>query len=400
VTIWGRGGGDTLSGQLQFSDGSSVDTGRLESNGCAHTVSFSPRTTSFVRWQVTGMGNRSTTGFREIEAYQTAPYKDGGSCGRTPTSNVYAPQPAPPATSGKAYVTNRGGAGGVAVLDLGSGRVVKTIPTGFHAQGITTNSAGTAIYAVNSDGNNVSQIDPSSDQVVATIRVEGGPVTGAVSPNGGHLYVTNYTSGTVSVINTALKQQTGEVSVYTAWGVAVSPDGETFAVTSYWNNTVTIFDAGTLAARRTIRVGLHPEGVIFNGAGSQLYVANNGSGTGATDGSMTVLAVGNGSVMATVPMVTPGELGRDVTTDRIYAAGASPTGTVYELDPGTNRVSRTFTIGSVAVDVTVSADGRFGYATNSNSNTVSILDLKAGTVVGTIDGLLAPHSIIVPGQRE
>jgi hypothetical protein len=80
-----------LSSKLLFSDGSSVDAERVESKGCAHTISFSPRMTTFVRFQVTGMANRSTTGFREIEAYQTAAYHAGGSCSRTPTSNVFTP---------------------------------------------------------------------------------------------------------------------------------------------------------------------------------------------------------------------------------------------------------------------------------------------------------------------
>jgi hypothetical protein len=90
VTIWGCGGGETLSGRLQFPDGSSVDTGGLNGHGCAHTVSFSSRTTTFVKFQVIGSGNIHTTWFKEIEAYQTAPYEDGDSCTRTPTSNVYS----------------------------------------------------------------------------------------------------------------------------------------------------------------------------------------------------------------------------------------------------------------------------------------------------------------------
>jgi YVTN family beta-propeller protein len=95
---------------------------------------------------------------------------------------------------------------------------VLTIPTGFHAQGITTNAAGTALYAINSDGDNVSEIDPKQDQVVATIAVGSGPVTGVVTPDGAYLYVTNFNSGTVSVVDTNLRQQIATVSVHTPWG--------------------------------------------------------------------------------------------------------------------------------------------------------------------------------------
>jgi hypothetical protein len=86
VSIWGRGGGDNLSGRLEFSDGSTVDVGSLNPSGCRRSVSFAPRSTTFVKFRVTGMGNRSTTGFRELQAYRAAVFPDGddGSCADQP----------------------------------------------------------------------------------------------------------------------------------------------------------------------------------------------------------------------------------------------------------------------------------------------------------------------------
>jgi hypothetical protein len=77
VAIWGRGGGDGMLGRLEFSDGSSVEFGSLNGDGCRRAISFQYRTTTSVRFQVTGMGNRNTTGFREIEAYGYSQYPDG-----------------------------------------------------------------------------------------------------------------------------------------------------------------------------------------------------------------------------------------------------------------------------------------------------------------------------------
>src|SRR5207244_583009 len=125
---------------------------------------------------------------------------------------------------------------------------------------------------------------------------------------------TNFNSGTVTVIDTHLRLQTGMVSVPTAWGVAISPDGSTLAVTSYIGNTLSLFDTRTLHLTHTVAVGLHPEGVIFNAAGDRVYVANNASGTGGTDGSMSVITPTNGAVIATITMQTPAELGRSPTT--------------------------------------------------------------------------------------
>lgn len=89
VAIWGRGGGDALSGRLEFSDRSSVDFGTLNGDGCRRVVSFASRTTTFVRFHVTGMGNRGTTGFREIEAYSSKHYPDGDDpCMNSPVEDV------------------------------------------------------------------------------------------------------------------------------------------------------------------------------------------------------------------------------------------------------------------------------------------------------------------------
>jgi len=96
VSIWGRGGGDTLSGQLQFSDGSTVDFGTLNGDGCRRSISFPTRTTTFVRFQVTGMGNRNTTGFRDIEAYKDVLYPDGDSCSAGGPLPAYTPPTATP----------------------------------------------------------------------------------------------------------------------------------------------------------------------------------------------------------------------------------------------------------------------------------------------------------------
>ncbi|MCX6024398.1 MAG: hypothetical protein NTZ05_22250, partial [Chloroflexi bacterium] len=80
VSLWGRGDGDTLAGRLEFSDGSQVDFGKLHPAGCRRSVSFPPRAVTTVKFRVTDMGNRITTGFRDIEAYSAPVYLDGDDC--------------------------------------------------------------------------------------------------------------------------------------------------------------------------------------------------------------------------------------------------------------------------------------------------------------------------------
>src|SRR5208283_2082081 len=68
--------------------------------------------------------------------------------------------------------------------------------------------------------------------VTATIPVGSGPESVAVTPNGAYAYVTNYETGTVSVISTATNTVTANVTVGSnPVGVAVTPNGEYAYVT-------------------------------------------------------------------------------------------------------------------------------------------------------------------------
>jgi YVTN family beta-propeller protein len=72
---------------------------------------------------------------------------------------------------------------------------------------------------------------------------------------------------------------------------------------------------------------------------------------------------------------------------------------LYEIDPTTNTVVRQITVGQVAIDVTVSGDGRFAYVTNNGSGNLSVVDLASSNVT-TVSGLSQPHSVIIPGVLD
>jgi YVTN family beta-propeller protein len=76
----------------------------------------------------------------------------------------------------KGYVTewvSYSGAGRVAVLDLSSNRVSKTIPVGINPEALLLHNG--KLYVINSGGNTISVINTSTDQVESTITVPNGP---------------------------------------------------------------------------------------------------------------------------------------------------------------------------------------------------------------------------------
>jgi YVTN family beta-propeller protein len=89
----------------------------------------------------------------------------------------------------KAYLTEwvqRGAAGRVAVIDLRTNTVTKTIPVGRQPERLLL--ANGKVYVTNSDENTVSVINPSSDVVENTIQVVDGP-SSLVQDNSGNVWV-------------------------------------------------------------------------------------------------------------------------------------------------------------------------------------------------------------------
>ncbi len=79
-------------------------------------------------------------------------------------------------------------------------QVIATIPDQW-ANGVAVNPNTNTIYIANWLSNNVSVINGNTNQVIATIPVGQCPQGVAVNPNTNTIYVANIDSNTVSVIN-------------------------------------------------------------------------------------------------------------------------------------------------------------------------------------------------------
>ena len=82
--------------------------------------------------------------------------------------------------------------------------------------------------------------------VVATITVGSGPIGVGVNPTTNKIYVSNYGSGSVSVIDGATDTVTATVTVGTnPFGVGVNPATNKIYVANYGSGTVSVIDGAT-----------------------------------------------------------------------------------------------------------------------------------------------------------
>jgi YVTN family beta-propeller protein len=119
----------------------------------------------------------------------------------------------------------------VAVIDSRTYSVVARIPVGGCPYLVGAVPAGGQVYVANFCTDDVSVIDAVTHSVIDTIDVAehggDGPYGLAMTPDGAYLYVSNYLSDNVSVVETATNSVVASIEVANVGlGIAMTPDGE------------------------------------------------------------------------------------------------------------------------------------------------------------------------------
>ena len=162
-------------------------------------------------------------------------------------------------------------------------------------------ASGPWAYISNFSDGTVSVIDTATNTVTATVMVGAGPLGVAVTPDGAHVYVVNSGDNTVSVIATATNTVGAPVPVGACpFGVAVTPDGAHVYVTNS-DNTISVIATATNTVGAPVPVGLGSFGVAVTPDGAHVYVVN--SDALSSHSTVSVIATADNTVGA---MVTVG----------------------------------------------------------------------------------------------
>ena len=290
----------------------------------------------------------------------------------------------------------------VSLIDLPSGKVVATLPTGEGPHELAVSPDGrTALVADYGTGprpgRTLTVIDVPAAKVAKTIDlgaprrphglawldgrralvtaeesgallvvdVEAGTVereiaTGqevshmvAVQPGGNRAFVANIGSGTVTAIDLAAGKKLADVKTGEgAEGVEVSPDGRWVWVTNREAGTVTVVDAATLAVVATVEVPGFPIRAKATPDGKRVLVS------AARTGDLAVLSTADRKLERRV----------DFGLRAVAAEG---------------RLLGAFGTSSVPIGIVVDPDGRHAYVAHANADKIAVLDLATWKVTAT-----------------
>ena len=259
-----------------------------------------------------------------------------------------------------------GGNDSVAAINTTTQRIVALIRTGLEPSFAVYDPDNGRVYVDNHMSDTISVIDPLSDTVLDTIPVGEGPTSMVIDPASGDLYVGGGHIYLVEIVNTTTDSVTGSIPVgNTPYGlVYANVDGGRIYVTNYRSANLSVIDPSTntvvgnypLAAGPTlmayqasqqtlyissfgkdqllpfntttdtlgapIPVGATPLGVLTGGPAGMIYVANYGSD------NLTVVSPSGQRVVGSV----------SVGSEPI-AAALLPNGYTYVTDAGSSAIT-------------------------------------------------------------
>jgi len=252
-------------------------------------------------------------------------------------------------------------------------------------------------YVTNFSSNTVSVIDTATNTVVATVPVGTNPEGVAITPDGTRAYVANNGSGTVSLIDTASNTVVATVQVGTnPEGVAITPDGTHAYVTNAGDHTVSVIETATHTVVATVPVGLG-----LGAAGGGVAITPDGTHTYLTnEASVSVIETATNTEVATF-FVGNSPRGVAITPDGTHAYVADVTGSVRVFDTATNTVVASVLLGqgSGPSGVAITPDGTHAYVTEHFTDfaffDVAVIDTATNTVVATVHVGTNPEGVAI-----
>jgi YVTN family beta-propeller protein len=261
--------------------------------------------------------------------------------------------------------------------------------------GVAVSADGTRVYLTNYSSQTLSAIDTASKKLIKSVPVGSEPLALVVSPDNSKVYVANSSSDSVSVIATStFKVETislpGALYGYPS-SIAITPDGTRLYVSV--NNLqpdfgvaacyILAIDTSSNQVVNSTRIH-YPMALTVSPDGTTLYVLG-----GETDTLYTISTATNEitnelklSDFSPEQPVTGGIAIAPNGAELFATDGIS--GTVFEVNLATNTLLKEIAVGQQPGSVAVTPDGAELWVTDLYETSASIINVASGLVTGAI----------------
>ena len=270
--------------------------------------------------------------------------------------------------------------------------IVGTVATGVGPTAIAVNSVTNKIYVANFTSGNVTVIDGSNNSTT-TVAVGTSPLAVAVNSVTNKIYVANRDSNNVTVIDGTNNSTSTVAAGSSPNDVAVNSVTNKIYVLNGVSSNVTVID-GSGAATTTVAVGTGSGAVAVNSVTNKIYVANF-----SDNGTVTVIDGSDNSTSTIAVDINSRAVAVNSVTNKIYVVNGNFSGTVTVID-GTNNSTATVAVGTNPIALAINSGTNKIYVANFNSANVTVIDGTNNSTATAAAGT-SPRTVAVnPGTNK
>jgi YVTN family beta-propeller protein len=292
------------------------------------------------------------------------------------------------------------------VTDLGTGNLAElgqaTVNGGKSLHGIAFSPDGKRIYVGDIAESRVVAFDVTSawPRQVLSVTVGLSPVHFAFAQAGRYVYVTNFGSASISVIDTTLGKVIATIQTPQGpHGLVASPDGTRLYVACLNGQALAVIDTTTNTLDQTIPLpdNTHPYSVVSDTSGRYLYITDNFIGrvlvvdtTRLQHPSQAVVGGGKAGQQPVLLAISPDG-------KRLYVTNSGGNLSILDIstDPIHPALVAAVAVGRSPHGVAVSPDGRYIIVANILSGNLSVVDAASTQVIATIPAEKYPNDVAI-----
>ncbi|HHT9135065.1 MAG TPA: hypothetical protein ACFYD2_09200 [Candidatus Avalokitesvara rifleensis] len=272
--------------------------------------------------------------------------------------------------------------------------------TEVNAASLSGSDMSTLVFVTNKDSNDVVAIDTATGMMVS--RFDAGswcaPHMSMLSHDGKKLVVPGTKRNDLMVFDVASGEMLAKLDVgMSPEHFDISPDSKLAYIGNFDGGTVSAVDLTTFKEVARIEGFAEPHGVTFLPDGSKAYIANFGAHeVGVVDtkthslikriavgGDFKVAALNPDRYLSEIKGIANVTLTND---GRYGYAADGDSGTVAVIDTGTDSVVTHVTVGTEPWRAYASPDGRLMLVPNNGDGTISVISTDTNKVVATLKG--------------
>ncbi|HYK94100.1 MAG TPA: YncE family protein, partial [Thermoplasmata archaeon] len=287
-----------------------------------------------------------------------------------------------------------GDSGGLIVVDGVRNRVLSDLHVALTQNAYTfwpniaVNSLTGDVYASNSFGDNVSIVNGSTNTVVGTVAVGGGPYAATFDPTDREVWVANYGSRNVTAFSTVTERVVANVPVGSEPNaILFDPASTQVFVCNFFSGNVTVIQTSSNKVVANLITGNYPATLGLDTHDDHVIVSNG------NNGAQSHITVINASTDTTIRNVTvgagPGALAYAPTQDQMFVANSASMN-VSVVNLSTNTVVRSIPVGTGPQASLYDSVDHEVFVLNSETSNITIIDPATDAVqktLGTAGGL-------------